>query len=33
VRHRLVEQRGWSVKQFETWLAQTMGDALLGPDR
>ena len=32
VRHRLVEVRGWSVAQFETWLAQAMADALLGPE-
>jgi hypothetical protein len=32
VRHRLVELRGWSVAQFEKWLAQAMADALLGPD-
>jgi AcrR family transcriptional regulator len=33
IRHRLVEVRGWSVTQFEKWLAQAMADALLGPDR
>jgi AcrR family transcriptional regulator len=32
VRHRLVVTRGWSADRFERWLAQAMGDALLGPD-
>lgn len=32
IRRRLVEVRGWSEARYERWLAQTMADALLGPD-
>lgn len=31
VERRLVGQRGWSARRFETWLGDTMADLLLGP--
>lgn len=30
---RLVRRRGWGWDRYERWLAVTMADALLGPDR
>ncbi|MDG4827101.1 helix-turn-helix domain containing protein [Asanoa sp. WMMD1127] len=31
--HRLVRRRRWSLDRYETWLGQTLADALLGPGR
>ncbi|MBA8792516.1 AcrR family transcriptional regulator [Friedmanniella endophytica] len=33
VADRLVRRRGWSWDAYEHWLARTMTDALIGPDR
>lgn len=30
---RLLRRRGWTLDRYERWLAQAMGDALLGPGR
>ena len=32
VLRRLTEARRWTLSRYEQWLAQTMADALLGPD-